>query len=148
MHCLKHTLCMNNICDLFQLWCIFLFLPDAQTLCGVRGAEFKSHKQLPTTNKLHSLFTHTHTEARARKRYERQCSGPNPISTSRFITPAGRAKKTPAGGQGERRKIDIPILPCLLHWPPTLSHIIAADTGKTNDSRVRNMGGECEGPRQ
>lgn len=63
---------------------------------------------------------------------------PNPISTSRFITQAG--KKTPAGGQGERRRIDIPILPCLLHWPPTLSHIIAADTEKTNDSHVGNMG--------
>lgn len=49
-------------------------------------------------------------------------------------------KKPPAGGQGERRRIDIPILPCLLHWPPTLSHIIAADTEKTNDSHVGNMG--------
>lgn len=58
------------------------------------------------------------------------------------------SKKTLAGGQGERRRIDIPILPCLLHWPPTLSHIIAADMGKTNDSRVGNMGGEGEGGRR
>lgn len=42
--------------------------------------------------------------------------------------------------EGERRRIDIPILPCLLHWPPTLSHITAADTEKTNDSHVVNMG--------
>lgn len=64
----------------------------------------------------------------------------------RSLYHAGReSKKTLAGGQGERRRINIPILPCLLHWPPTLSHIIAADTGKTNDSRVGNMGGEGEG---
>lgn len=67
----------------------------------------------------------------------------------RSLYHAGReSKKTLAGGQGERRRIDIPILPCLLHWPPTLSHIIAADTEKTNDSRVGNMGGEGEGPRR
>ncbi|CAB1428416.1 unnamed protein product, partial [Pleuronectes platessa] len=39
-----------------------------------------------------------------------------------------------------RGRIDTPILPCLLHWPLTLSHIIAADTKKTNDSHVGNMG--------
>lgn len=38
-----------------------------------------------------SLFSHTHKHTR--KRYEKQCSGPNPISTSRFITQAGGAKK-------------------------------------------------------
>lgn len=67
----------------------------------------------------------------------------------RSLYHAGReSKKTLTGGQGERRRIDIPILPCLLHWPPTLSHIIAADTGKTNDSRVGNMGGEGVGARR
>lgn len=77
------------------------------------------------------------------KRYKKQWMEPKPVGTSRFIT--GR-KKTPARRQrerekeGERRRIDIPILPCLLHWPPTLSHIIAADTEKTNDSHVVNMG--------
>lgn len=50
------------------------------------------------------------------------------------------SKETEREKEGERRRIDIPILPCLLHWPPTLSHIIAADTEKTNDSHVVNMG--------
>lgn len=63
---------------------------------------------------------------------------PEPISTSHFITQA--EIKIPAGGQEERRKIDIPILPCLFHLPPTLSHIIAVDTGETKDSHVKNMG--------
>ena len=58
---------------------------------------------------------------------------------SLYHTGRGEGKKRKK--QGERRRIDIPILPCLLHWPPTLSHIIAADTGKTNDSHVGNMGG-------
>lgn len=68
----------------------------------------------------------------------KQCLEPEPISTSHFITQA--EIKIPAGGQEERRRIDIPILPCLRHLPPTLSHIIAADTGETNDSHVKNMG--------
>lgn len=52
----------------------------------------------------------------------------------------GREKKTLAKRQGEKMRIDIPILSCLLCWLPTLSHIIAADAGKTNDSLIENMG--------
>lgn len=104
MHCLQRTTCMNNICNLFQLWFIFLALPAAQTVCGVRGAEFKSHKQLPATNKLLSLVPHTYTHTHSHKseRYKKQCSGPNPISTSRFITQAGGAKKLSQEDRGSR----------------------------------------------
>lgn len=41
-----------------------------------------------------SLLFHTHTQhTHKSERYKKQCSGPNPISTSRFITQAGGAKK-------------------------------------------------------
>lgn len=57
------------------------------------------------------------------------------MSSSHFITQAGvKKKKESQSGGGSIFQY------CLLHWPPTLSHIIAVDTEKTNDSHVGNMG--------
>lgn len=58
---------------------------------------------------------------------------------SLYHTGGGGKKKK--DGSGRRGRIDTPILPCLLQWPPTLSQIIAADNRKTNGSHDGNMGG-------
>ena len=84
-------------------------------------------------------LSHTHTHLRTQK-VEETMYGAKPHQHQSLHHTGRRGGGTPAGGQGEQRRIDIPILPCLLHWPPTLSHIIAADTEKTNDSHVGNMG--------